>query len=268
LLVHALKDDEVYRFSDKTAVPGIKGEAGQQGRNLFRHKAAQYSPGLLEPCLDDFFEFTAFPFRGFLSPALAKSHAPAHKEKEKTKKQNHTQQDNYQGTEDFRSFHSLFWHAKLLFESIKNSGCFPIRKEGAMWAVYALFSALFAALTSILAKIGVENINSNLATAIRTVVVLVMAWTMVFITGAQTGLEAISRRSLLFLVLSGIATGLSWLCYYRALQMGPASRVIPIDKSSLVFGMILAFVVLKETLTIKAVIGGSLIAIGTFVLIF
>ena len=137
-----------------------------------------------------------------------------------------------------------------------------------MWAIYALFSAIFAALTSILAKIGVENINSNLATAIRTVVVLVMAWAMVFLTGAQTGLGVISRRSLLFLGLSGIATGLSWLCYYRALQMGPASRVIPIDKSSVVFGMILAFVVLKETLTIKAVIGGSLIAIGTFVLIF
>ena len=137
-----------------------------------------------------------------------------------------------------------------------------------MWAVYALFSALFAALTSILAKIGVENINSNLATAIRTVVVLVIAWAMVFITGAQTGLEGNSRRCFLFLIFSGIATGLSWLCYYRALQMGPASRVIPIDKSSVVIGMILAFVVLKETLTIKAVIGGSLIAIGTFVLIF
>jgi len=137
-----------------------------------------------------------------------------------------------------------------------------------MWAVYALFSALFAALTSILAKIGVENINSNLATAIRTVVVLVMAWVVVFGTGAQEGLGLISRRNLLFLILSGIATGLSWLCYYRALQMGPASRVIPIDKSSVVFGMILAFVILKETLTVKAVIGGSLIAIGTFVLIF
>ena len=137
-----------------------------------------------------------------------------------------------------------------------------------MWAVYALLSAIFAALTSILAKIGVENINSNLATAIRTIVVLVLAWAMVFITGAQEGLAGISRRSLVFLVLSGIATGLSWLFYYRALQTGPASRVIPIDKSSVVFGMILAFVVLRETLTVKAVIGGSLIAIGTFVLIF
>ncbi|MCL2880386.1 MAG: EamA family transporter [Treponema sp.] len=137
-----------------------------------------------------------------------------------------------------------------------------------MWAVFALFSAIFAALTSILAKIGVENVNSNLATAIRTVVVLVMAWLVVFVTGEQTGLKGISHRSILFLVLSGIATGLSWLCYYRALQMGPASKVIPIDKSSVVFGMVLAFVVLRETLTIKSVIGGALIVAGTFVLIF
>jgi transporter family protein len=141
-------------------------------------------------------------------------------------------------------------------------------KEQIMWAVYALFSALFAALTSILGKIGVENVNSNLATAIRTVVVLVLAWAIVFATKTHGAITEISRRSLVFLVLSGIATGLSWLCYYRALQMGPASRVIPIDKSSVVFGMILAFVVLREALTIKAIIGGSLIAIGTFVLIF
>ena len=137
-----------------------------------------------------------------------------------------------------------------------------------MWAVFALFSALFAAITSILIKIGVENINSNLATAIRTVVVLIMAWAVVFVTGAQGGIEGISRRNLLFLVLSGIATGVSWLCYNRALQLGPASRVIPIDKSSVVFGMILAFIILKETLTLRAAIGGVLIAIGTFVLIF
>jgi transporter family protein len=130
------------------------------------------------------------------------------------------------------------------------------------------FSALFAAMTSILGKIGVENVNSNLATAIRTVVVLVLAWAIVFATKAHGAITEISRRSLVFLVLSGIATGLSWLCYYRALQMGPASRVIPIDKSSVVFGMILAFIVLRETLTVKAIIGGSLIAIGTFVLIF
>jgi transporter family protein len=136
-----------------------------------------------------------------------------------------------------------------------------------MWAVYALFSALFAALTSILGKIGVENVNSNLATAIRTVVVLVLAWAIVFATRAHGAITEISRRSLVFLVLSGIATGFSWLCYYRALQMGPVSRVIPIDKSSVVFGMILAFIVLRETITTKAIIGGSLIAIGTFVLI-
>ena len=136
-----------------------------------------------------------------------------------------------------------------------------------MWALYALFSALFAALTSILAKIGIEKVDSNLATALRTIVVLVLAWAMVFVTKAQGGLHEISRKSLLFLVLSGIATGLSWLCYFRALQTGPASKVIPIDKSSVVFGMILAFVVLRETLTVKSVIGGVLIAAGTFVLI-
>ena len=137
-----------------------------------------------------------------------------------------------------------------------------------MWALYALFSAIFAALTSILAKIGVENVNSNLATAIRTVVVLFLAWAIVFATGVQHEITGITRKSLVFLILSGIATGLSWLFYYRALQTGPASRVIPIDKSSVVFGMILAFIVLRETLTLKAVIGGVLIAVGTFVLIF
>ncbi|GHU78368.1 membrane protein [Spirochaetia bacterium] len=137
-----------------------------------------------------------------------------------------------------------------------------------MWAIYALFSAVFAALTSILAKIGIENVNSTLATAIRTVVVLLLAWGMVFISGKQHDIVNLTHRNLLFLTLSGLATGLSWLCYYKALQMGEASKVIPIDKSSVVIGMILAFVVLKETLTIKAVIGGSLIAIGTFVLIF
>ncbi|GHT67924.1 membrane protein [Spirochaetia bacterium] len=137
-----------------------------------------------------------------------------------------------------------------------------------MWAIYALFSAIFAALTSILAKIGIENVNSTLATAIRTVVVLLLAWGMVFISGKQHDIVNLTHRNLLFLTLSGLATGLSWLCYYKALQMGEASKVIPIDKSSVVIGMVLAFVVLKETLTIKAVIGGSLIAIGTFVLIF
>jgi transporter family protein len=137
-----------------------------------------------------------------------------------------------------------------------------------MWALFALLSAVFAALTSILAKIGIENINSNLATAIRTVVVLILAWGIVFITGKQTDIVNIGHKNLLFLILSGIATGLSWLCYYRALQIGEASKVIPIDKFSVVLGMALAFIVLKETVTIKAIIGGALITAGTFVLIF
>jgi transporter family protein len=137
-----------------------------------------------------------------------------------------------------------------------------------MWIVYALLSALFAALTSILAKIGIENINSNLATAVRTVVVLIMSWAVVFITGKHNDIVNIGHKNLLFLILSGLATGLSWLCYYRALQIGEASKVIPVDKLSLVIGMALAFIVLKETITIKTIIGGSLITIGTFVLIF
>ena len=137
-----------------------------------------------------------------------------------------------------------------------------------MWVVYALLSAVFAALTAILAKIGIQNINSNLAVAIRTVVVLVMAWTIVFVSGKQHEIAGIGNKSLLFLVLSGIATGLSWLCYYKALQIGEASKVIPIDKFSLVIGMILAFIVLREAVTIKTIIGGVLITAGTFVLIF
>jgi transporter family protein len=136
-----------------------------------------------------------------------------------------------------------------------------------MWMVFALLSAVFAALTSILAKIGMERVDSNLATALRTLVVLVLAWGIVLFTGKQAGLATISRRGLFFLLVSGLATGLSWLCYYKALQMGEASKVIPIDKSSVVLGMILAFIVLKETLTLKAIIGGALIAVGTFVLI-
>ncbi|MDR1466799.1 MAG: EamA family transporter [Treponema sp.] len=137
-----------------------------------------------------------------------------------------------------------------------------------MWIIYALLSALFAALTSIFAKIGIENINSNLATAIRIVIVLIMSWTIVFITGKHNDIAAIEHKSLLFLILSGMATGLSWLCYYKALQIGEASKVIPIDKFSLVIGMVLAFIILKETITIKAIIGGALITMGTFVLIF
>lgn len=138
---------------------------------------------------------------------------------------------------------------------------------GSLWVVYALLSALFAALTSILAKVGINGVDSNLATAIRTVVVLVMAWGLVFMTGVQKQISNIGVRSWLFLVLSGIATGLSWLFYYRALQMGDASRVVPIDKSSVVISMVLAFVVLKEQLTWQSIVGGLLITAGTFVLI-
>ena len=137
-----------------------------------------------------------------------------------------------------------------------------------MWIIFALLSAFFAALTSILAKIGIQNVNSNLATAIRTVVVLVMAWIIVFSTGKHNEIINISHKNLLFLILSGIATGLSWLCYFRALQIGEASKVIPIDKFSLVLGMIMAFIVLKEAITVKTIIGGVLIIVGTFVLIF
>lgn len=136
-----------------------------------------------------------------------------------------------------------------------------------MWAVYAIGSAIFAALTSILAKIGIEGVNSNLATAIRTIVVLALAWGMVFITGAQSGISAISKRSMVFLILSGIATGLSWLCYFKAIQIGEVAKVVPIDKFSIVLTLILAFVVLGEPVTSKAVIGGLLITIGTFVMI-
>lgn len=139
--------------------------------------------------------------------------------------------------------------------------------SNSLWAIYALLSAVFAALTSILAKIGITGIDSNLATAIRTAVVLVMAWGIVFMTGVQKQITNIGTRSWVFLVLSGLATGLSWLFYYRALQMGDASRVVPIDKSSVVISMILAFVVLKEQVTWQTVIGGILITAGTFVLI-
>lgn len=136
-----------------------------------------------------------------------------------------------------------------------------------MWAVFALLSAVFAALTSILAKLGMGELNSNLATAIRTVVVLIMAWAIVFMTEKHHEMGDITARSWLFLVLSGVATGLSWLCYYRALQLGPASKVVPIDKFSVVISMVLAFVVLKEVVDVKTVVGGLLITVGTFVLI-
>lgn len=136
-----------------------------------------------------------------------------------------------------------------------------------MWFAFAILSSIFAALTSILAKIGIEGVNSNLATAIRTAVVLVMAWGIVFITGTQNEVANIGRKSWIFLILSGIATGLSWLCYYKALQIGQASKVVPVDKFSVVISMILAFVVLKETATAKTILGGIFITIGTFVMI-
>ena len=136
-----------------------------------------------------------------------------------------------------------------------------------MWFVFALLSAVFAAFTSILAKIGIDGVNSNLATAIRTAVVLVMAWGMVFITGTQSGISGIGRRSWLFLILSGLATGASWLCYYRALQVGEASKVVPIDKMSVVITLILAFVFLHETFTWKSAVGALLITVGTLVMV-
>lgn len=136
-----------------------------------------------------------------------------------------------------------------------------------MWFIFALLSAVFAALTSILAKVGINGVNSNLATAIRTVVVVIMAWGMVFLTNAQNGLSGISRKSWLFLILSGLATGASWLCYYKALQIGEASKVVPIDKLSVVITLILAFVFLHETFTIKSLIGCILIGAGTLIMV-
>ena len=136
-----------------------------------------------------------------------------------------------------------------------------------MWFVLALLSAVFAALTCILAKVGVEGVNSNLATAIRTVVVVVMAWGMVFLTQAQSGLGEISRRSWLFLILSGLATGASWLCYYRALQVGEASKVVPVDKLSVVITLVLAWVFLKEEFSARSLLGAVLITAGTLVMV-
>ena len=136
-----------------------------------------------------------------------------------------------------------------------------------MWFLFALLSAVFAALTSILAKVGIDGVNSNLATAIRTMVVVVMAWGMVFLTNAQNGLSGISRKSWLFLILSGLATGASWLCYYKALQIGEASKVVPIDKLSVVITLILAFVFLHETFTTKSLIGCILIGAGTLIMV-
>ena len=137
-----------------------------------------------------------------------------------------------------------------------------------MWFIFAILSAIFAALTSILAKIGIEGVNSNLATAVRTIVVVLMAWFMVFITGNQNGIVDISKKSWIFLILSGLATGASWLCYYKALQLGEASKVVPIDKLSIVITIVLAFIFLGEQITLKTLIGCCLIVIGTFVMIF
>lgn len=136
-----------------------------------------------------------------------------------------------------------------------------------MWFIFALLSSVFAALTSILAKAGIEGINSNLATAIRTVVVVFMAWGMVFITNTQGGMASISRKSWIFLILSGLATGASWMCYYKALQLGEASKVVPIDKFSTVITVLLAFLFLHEQISAKTVIGLILITAGTFTMI-
>ena len=136
-----------------------------------------------------------------------------------------------------------------------------------MWLLFAFLSAVFAALTSILAKVGIEGVNSNLATAIRTVVVVIMAWGIVFMTNVQSGLGSISRKSWIFLILSGLATGASWLCYYRALQTGEASKVVPIGKLSVVITLILAFIFLHEQFTVKSLIGCVLIGVGTLFMV-
>ena len=137
-----------------------------------------------------------------------------------------------------------------------------------MWIVFAVLSAVFAALTSILAKVGIDGVNSNLATAVRTVVVVVMSWLIVFITNNQSGLAQISKKSWVFLILSGIATGASWLCYYRALQLGKATEVAAVDKLSIVFTLILAFIFLHDTFTVKSLIGCALIATGTILMVW
>ena len=136
-----------------------------------------------------------------------------------------------------------------------------------MWFVLALGSSIFAALTSVLAKIGIDGVNSNLATAVRTCVVLIMSWAMVLLTNSQSELGDISRRSWMFLILSGLATGASWLCYYKALQIGEASKVVPVDKLSVVITMILAAAILHEQVTVKSVLGCALIAVGTLLMV-
>ena len=136
-----------------------------------------------------------------------------------------------------------------------------------MWLLFAIGSSIFAALTSILAKVGIEGVNSTLATAIRTVVVVIMSWGMVFLTNVQGGVTSISRRSWIFLILSGLATGASWLCYYRALQIGDASKVVPVDKLSVVITLVMAFLFFHEQVTVKSVIGCVLIGAGTLIMV-
>lgn len=136
-----------------------------------------------------------------------------------------------------------------------------------MWFIFALFSAIFAALSSILAKVGIDGVNSNLATAIRTAVVVLMAWVLVFITKTENSIFYIGRKSWIFLILSGLSTGVSWLCYYRALQIGDASKVVPIDKLSVVITLVLAFIFLHENFTVKSLIGCILIGIGTLIMV-
>ena len=150
---------------------------------------------------------------------------------------------------------------------IKFSEKYSRKREKSMWLLFAVLSAVFAALTSILAKVGIEGVNSNLATAIRTLVVVAMSWGMVFLTNAQTGISQIGKKSWLFLILSGLATGASWLCYYKALQTGDASKVVPIDKMSVVITLVLAFIFLHEQVTYKSVIGCILIGAGTLFMV-
>lgn len=144
---------------------------------------------------------------------------------------------------------------------------YDTKEEIFLWFIFAILSAIFAAFTSILAKVGIEGVNSNLGTAIRTVVVLFMAWGMVFLTRQQSGISAISKKSWIFLILSGLATGASWLCYYKALQMGDASKVVPVDKMSVVITLILAFLFLHEQFTMKSAVGAVLITAGTLVMV-
>ncbi len=164
--------------------------------------------------------------------------------------------------------HDSYFCGMIMIRLDKASGKnkIRIREMTDMWALFALGSAVFAALTSILAKMGIEGVNSNLATAIRTVVVVFMAWGMVFLTGAQSGLSGIGKKSWLFLILSGLATGASWLCYYRALQIGEVSKVVPIDKLSVVITLVLAFVLLHETFTVRSAVGAVLITAGTLIM--